>query len=82
MGIKDFLTRKVVEAKLKNLPKEQQELIIAAVQENPDFFNKLNKEIKTKKDAGMDEQLATMQVMRENQGELQKIMMQSAAKRK
>jgi len=74
MGIKDFLTKKALEKQLKGLPKEQQDAISRAVQDNPDFFKKINDEIKAKKKAGIDEQLASMQVMRAHQGELQKLM--------
>lgn len=81
MGIKDFLTRKMVEKQLKHLPKEQQEIILVAVKENPDFFNKINDEIKAKKKAGIDEQLAGMQVMRAHQGELQKLLMKHSQKK-
>ena len=34
MGIKDFLIKKMVKAKMKNLPQEQQDMIIALVSEN------------------------------------------------
>jgi len=80
MGIKDFITKKAVEKQMGNLPKEQQEMMIALVQENPDFFKMLNDEISAKKKSGMDEQMAAMQVMRAHQGEMQKLMMKYAKK--
>jgi len=82
MGIKDFLIKKVVQSKLKNLPKEQQDMILALVSENPEFFKKLQNQIEAKKKQGKDEQLAMMQVMRENQAEIQKLVMQWQAKQK
>lgn len=75
MGVKDFLIKKMVQAKMKNVPKEQQDMIIALVSENPEFFKKIQAQIETKKKQGQNEQMAMMQVMRENQAEIQKLMM-------
>ena len=80
MGVKDFLIKKMVKAKMKNLPQEQQDMIIALVSENPEFFKKLQKQIEAKQKQGHNEQLAMMQVMRENQAEIQKLVMQWQAK--
>ena len=80
MGIKDFLVKKLVRAKMKNLPKEQQDMMIALVTDNPEFFKKMQSQIEAKKKQGQNEQLATMQVMRENQAEIQKLMMAWQAK--
>ena len=70
-----FLTKKVMEAKLKDLPQEQKELIITLMEEHPDFLKKIQKEIKEKKKQGIDEQTASMQVMFKYQKDFQKIMM-------
>ena len=75
MGVKDFLVKKLVRAKMKNLPKDQQDMMIALVSENPEFFKKMQAQIEAKKKQGQNEQMATMQVMRENQAEIQKLMM-------
>ncbi len=82
MGLKDFFLKKVLQSKLKHLPKEQQEMILALVSENPEFFQKLQKQVEAKKAQGKDEYLAMMQVMRENQAEIQKLVMQWQAKQK
>ncbi len=73
MGIKDFLIRKMVKSKMKNLPKDQQEMIMALVSENPEFFKKIQSQIEVKKKQGQNEQMAMMQTMRENQAEIQKL---------
>lgn len=82
MGIKDFLVKKLVQSKLKSVPKEQQDMIIALVSENPEFFKKIQAQVETKKKQGQNEQMAMMQVMRENQAEIQKLMMAWQAKQK
>lgn len=82
MGIKDFLIKKLVQSKMKNVPKEQQDMIIALVSENPEFFKKIQSQVETKKKQGQNEQMAMMQVMRENQAEIQKLMASWQSKQK
>lgn len=65
----------MVERQLKNVPPAQRDMILAAVDQNPDFFATLAKEIEAEKKAGKTEMAASMEVMRKHQGELQKIMM-------
>ncbi len=82
MGVKDFLIKKLVRSKMKGLPQEQQDMIIALVSENPEFFKKIQAQIESKKKQGQNEQMAMMQVMRENQAEIQKMMMAYHGKQK
>ncbi len=75
MGIQDFLTKQVLKHKLKNMPEAQREAVIALVEKNPDFFKKIGEEIKKRQKSGQSETEATMQVMRQYQSELQRLMM-------
>ena len=68
--------RQVLKYKLKNLPEAQREMILDAMEKNPDFFKKIGNEIKKRKKSGQNETEATMQVMRENQKELQDLIQQ------
>jgi len=72
--LKNFLMKKMMQSKLKGLPQDQQDMIMAVVMENPDLFKKIGDEVKAKTKGGMNEQMAMMAVMREYQGELQKIL--------
>lgn len=72
--LKNFILKKVIQSKLKGLPQEQQDMILTVVTENPDLFKKIGEEVRAKTKGGMNEQMAMMQVMREHQGELQKIL--------
>ena len=74
MGIKDFFMKQMLKSKLKGLPPAQQEVIMGLVEKNPEFFKKIGGEIEKRKKSGKGEMQATMEVMRENQGELQKMM--------
>ena len=71
----NFIMKKMMKSQLKGLPQQQQDMIIAAIETNPDFFTKIAKEIKAKTKAGVDQQTASMQVMLAHKNELQKIMM-------
>ncbi len=76
MSIKDFFVKQLLKKQLKNLPPEQQEMITKLVTENPELFKKISEEVeRLVKHEGKDQQVATFEVMRKYQGELQKIMM-------
>lgn len=71
---KEFLMKKLLQSKLKGLPEKQQEKILALVTKNPKLFEEIAKKIKEKTDAGADQMMATMTVMKEYQGQIQKLM--------
>lgn len=74
MGIKDFFLKQALKHKMKNVPPEQRERLMAAMEKNPDFFKKIGEEIKQLTKEGSSELAATMTVMRKHQAQLQKIM--------
>jgi uncharacterized protein (UPF0305 family) len=80
MGIKDFMTRKLLERQMKNVPPEQRDMIIKAVQENPELFEKIAKEIQEKTKQGKNQTAASMEVMRKYQSELQRVMANNQGK--
>ena len=71
---KEFLIKKLLQSKLKGLPQSQQDMIMHLVSKNPKLFKEIAKKIKAKTDAGAEEMLATMSVMKEYQGQIQKLM--------
>ncbi|OGZ16847.1 MAG: hypothetical protein A3H76_00865 [Candidatus Lloydbacteria bacterium RIFCSPLOWO2_02_FULL_54_12] len=71
---KEFLLRKLIESKLGSLPKEERERIVRIVTKNPALFQEIAVKIKQQTDSGKDQQAATLSVMREYQGQIQKIM--------
>ncbi len=74
MGVKDFITEKLIRSKMKNLPKNQQDMFIKLIKENPELFKRIGDEVKVLKKNGVSEMTATMQVMRKYQAEIQKLM--------
>lgn len=53
----------------------QVDQLLEVIGKNPEFFKKIQNQIEAKKKQGIPEQAAMMTVMRENQAELQKILM-------
>jgi hypothetical protein len=72
--LKKFLIRKMMKSQLKkaNIPQAQQDMLIEAVTENPEFFQDMAKEAeKIQKEKGIDQMSAMMQVMEKNKSQLQ-----------
>lgn len=70
----NFLFKVMLKKQLKGVPEEQVDMIIAAMEKNPDFFKTLADKIKAKMDAGVPQQDAVMQVMMEHGDELKNIL--------
>jgi hypothetical protein len=71
MGIKDFVMKKMVEKQLKDMPVEQRDMIMKLLENNPDLFMKMSKEVEHKiKKEGKDQMLAMMEVGKKYQKEL------------
>jgi hypothetical protein len=45
---KNFLMKAMLKSQMKNVPKEQQEMLLMLVEKNPDFFQKIALEIQEK----------------------------------
>jgi len=72
MSVKNFFIKKMAERQLKDLPKDQQETIMTLIENNPDLFVKMSKEVDHKvKKEGKDQMLAMMEVGKKYQKELQ-----------
>jgi GMP synthase PP-ATPase subunit len=74
MGLKDFFIRKMIENKMKDVPKDQQEMIMGAINKNPEFFSKIAGEIEAETKKGKDQMQAAIEVMKRHQHELQQIL--------
>ncbi len=60
---------------MKSLPQDQQEKLMAAFEKDPQFFENIEAQIKTKMKQGKGQFEASTEVMRENQDKLRKLMM-------
>ena len=72
--IKNYMMKKMVQSQMKNAPKDQQDQIMTLIDEHPELFEKITKEIKQEMKNGKDQMSASMLVMKKYQGELQKAM--------
>lgn len=74
MGIKDYFMEKMLESKLKGVPKEEQQKIIAMLQKDPALFQKIAGEIEAGTKAGGEQMKVAMEVMGKYKAEIQKLM--------
>lgn len=71
---KNFLMKKMLKSKMKDIPEAEQEKMLNAIEKNPDFFQNVAMEVQAKMKEGKDQMTATMEVMQKHQEELKKIM--------
>jgi hypothetical protein len=69
--IKDFFMKKMLDKQLGSLPKEQQELVKAAIEKNPELFKKIAEETEAEVKKGKNQMYAAFEVMKKYQKELQ-----------
>ena len=68
--LKNFLFKQLLKSKLKDIPKEQQDKIFAALEENPKLFEELAHAVQEKMKQGKDQMAAVMEAAREREAEL------------
>lgn len=66
-----MLLRKMLKSQLKDVPQEQQEMLLRGFEKNPELFEKIAKETQAKMKEGKDQMSAAMEVMQKYQKELQ-----------
>ena len=67
--------KKMVQRQIKDMPQDQQDMIMQLVAENPKLLKTISDEIQVKTKKGIDQQTAMMQVMMDHKDELQRAMM-------
>ena len=72
---KNFIMKQSIKSQMKGVPQAQQEMMMRAVEKNPEFFENIAKEIEQKVKEGKSQTAASMEVMRKHQGELRNLMM-------
>ena len=76
-AITDKATKAMLEKQLKNVPEDQKAAMMAMIEENPDFFENIAKEIEIEVKGGKSQLVAGMSVMRKYQSKMQEMMMKS-----
>jgi len=72
--IKEFFMKKLLGSQIKDLPKEQQELILKAVEKNPGLFEKIAKETEEEMKKGKNQMYAAFEVMKKYEKELKDVL--------
>ncbi|MAJ97096.1 MAG: hypothetical protein CMI56_00590 [Parcubacteria group bacterium] len=72
--LKNFLVKKLMKSQLKNMPKDQADMIGAMIEKNPELFMKIAKEAQQLVKGGKDQMAAMMEVSKKYQKELQQLM--------
>jgi len=71
---KKFLLKKMMKSQLKDMPKDQADMLMGMVEKNPDLFMKIAKETQELIKEGKDQMVATMEVSKKYEKELQQMM--------
>lgn len=64
----------MLQSKLKDVPADQQEKILTAIEKDPALFQKIATEVQDKIKGGKDQMSASMEVMMKYQNELKDLM--------
>lgn len=67
----NFLLKKML--RMQGVPEAQIDMFIKMMEKNPELFKTIAEETKAKIDSGMDQQTASMQVMKKYEQELKKL---------
>ena len=70
-----FVIKQMIKRQVKDMPQDQQELIMGLVENNPELLKTISTEIQAKVKKGVDQQTAMMQVMMDHKQELQAAML-------
>ncbi|PCI29829.1 hypothetical protein COB55_01265 [Candidatus Wolfebacteria bacterium] len=74
MGLKNFLMKKAMQSKMKDVPQDQQDKAMAMVEKDPELFQKIALEVQEEVKGGKDQMTATMNVMKKYQDQLKGLM--------
>lgn len=72
--LQEFLMKKMLNAKLAQLPEEEREKVLKAIEDNPEFFKKIALELETAMKSGKNQMAALMEVVQKYEEELKKLM--------
>jgi hypothetical protein len=72
--LKKFLMKQAMKSQLKDVPEDQQEMLLDMVEKNPAFFENLAKEMQEGLKSGKDQQAVMMELMSKHRDELAKMM--------
>lgn len=72
---KNFIMKTAIKSQMKGVPQAQQDMMMSAIEKDPEFFENIAREIEQKVKEGKSQTAASMEVMRKHQDQLRKLMM-------
>ena len=82
MGLKDFFINRAIKSKMKKMSEKERASVQSVLDDDPDIFKKIDKEIAEKVKMGQNKDMAAMVVMKKYQKELKQQMMKENTKYK
>lgn len=70
----NFILRTMIKNQLKGVPDEQIDMIIAAIEKDPAFFQRVAEEIKAKIDSGVSQEQAAQDILAKHGEEMKKLL--------
>jgi hypothetical protein len=70
----NFILKKLIESKLKDVPAEQRDKILLILEKKPELFQAIALEAKQKMDQGKNQEAAMMEVIKNHEAELRDVM--------
>ncbi len=74
--LKNFIFKQLLKSKMKDIPQEQQEKMLAALDKNPQLFEEIALKAQEKMRSGKDQMTAIMEAAREREAELKNTLQQ------
>lgn len=74
MSFQSFIINQYAKWKMRGVPKEKREQMVALVTKDPQLFKKIGEEIERRKKGGESETKASMEVMKKYRAELSALM--------
>jgi len=74
MGIQNFLLGQAMKWKMKDVPPEQRDQILALVEKDPELFKKIGEEVDRRVKGGEPQMKATLEVMKKYGPQLRVLM--------
>ena len=77
-NLKQIAMKKMMEKQMSQLSPEQRTVVMKMLQENPEFFENIAKEIEAEVKSGKNQMAAAISVMKKHQAKMQELMVKSA----
>jgi 2-oxo-4-hydroxy-4-carboxy--5-ureidoimidazoline (OHCU) decarboxylase len=74
MSMKNFLMRKMLASKMKDVPQAEQDKIFNMLEKNPDLFQKIAMEVQEEVKKGKDQMSAMMEITKKYESDIKNLL--------